>query len=119
MIKVATCDNWELHDPIEDCQDAPATLLCAFDGLLLTVPAACLTVLNERCLKRGKTFVCLYIYRDMYMNMYIYIYYIVFSIYIYIIYSVLFFGGYIFGEGLRRLGSPTNTKLKRVCPLNA
>ena len=55
-------DNWELHDPTEDCQDAPATLLCAFDGLLLTVPAACLTVLNERCLKRGQTFVCLYSY---------------------------------------------------------
>lgn len=33
---------------LADCQDAPATLLCAFDGLLLTVPAACLTVLNER-----------------------------------------------------------------------
>jgi len=33
---------------LADCQDAPATLLCAFDGLLLTIPAACLTVLNER-----------------------------------------------------------------------
>ena len=117
MIKVATCDHWERHDHIEDCQDAPATLLCAFDGLLLTVPAACLTVLNERCLKHGQTFVC-FIYIDMYMNMYIYILYCVLYMYIYI-YSVLFFGGYIFGEGLRRLGSPTNTKLKRVCPLNA
>ena len=49
-----------------------------------------------------------------------YIYTILCSLYVYIyIYSVLFFGGYIFGEGLRRLGSPTNTKLKRVCPLNA
>ncbi|CAK9045641.1 unnamed protein product [Durusdinium trenchii] len=33
---------------LADCQDAPATLLCAWDGLLLTIPAAILTVLNEK-----------------------------------------------------------------------
>ena len=96
MIKVATCDHWERHDHIEDCQDAPATLLCAFDGLLLTVPAACLTVLNERCLKHGQTFVC-FIYIDMYMNMYIYT--ILCSLYVHIyIFCIVFWGVHFWGR---------------------
>ncbi|CAE7902870.1 NCL1 [Symbiodinium sp. KB8] len=33
---------------LAECKEAPATLLCAFDGLLLTLPAGVLTTVNER-----------------------------------------------------------------------
>jgi len=33
---------------LAECKEAPATLLCAFDGLLLTIPGAVLTTVNER-----------------------------------------------------------------------
>ncbi|CAJ1384674.1 unnamed protein product [Effrenium voratum] len=33
---------------LADCQQVPASLLCAFDGLLLTIPAGTLTIVNER-----------------------------------------------------------------------
>jgi hypothetical protein len=60
-----------------------------------------LTVLNERCLKRGQTlffFFNIYIYRHVHEYVYVYIYYIVFSIYMYnILYC--FLGGTFLGKG--------------------